>query len=158
MSKSLFLIALLALVSVPAAAQPSTSLALKDTHGRTFRLSDYKGKVVLLNFWATWCLPCRMEIPDLIKWQRQYRDQGLRIIGITYPPQNMSEVRHFIRKLRINYRVALGTKADKALFSPSDTLPMTVVIDRHGVVRALIEGIMYSDEFDQKVKPLLQSP
>jgi thiol-disulfide isomerase/thioredoxin len=158
MSKSLFLIAFLALVSAPVAAQSSISLALKDTHGRTFRLSDYKGKVVLLNFWATWCPPCRTEIPDLIKMQRQYRDQGLRVIGITYPPQNISEVRRFIRKVRMNYRVALGTKSDKALFSSSDTLPMTVVIDRHGVVRALIEGILYSDEFEQKVKPLLQSP
>jgi thiol-disulfide isomerase/thioredoxin len=118
-------------------------------------LSDYKGKVVLINFWATWCPPCRQEIPDLIKIQRQYRNKGLQIVGITYPPEQLSEVRRFARKLRLNYPVAIGTKESKALFTSSETLPVTVVIDREGVVRDVIEGIMYADEFDQKVKPLL---
>jgi len=87
--------------------------------------------------------------------QRQYRGQGLRIIGITYPPERISEVRRFVQKLKVNYRVALGTKTTKALFTGSETLPMTIVIDRRGAVRDVIEGIMYADEFDQKVKPLL---
>lgn len=130
-------------------------LPLRDIKGRSFSLADYKGKVVLLNFWATWCIPCRTEIPDLIKMQRQYRKNGLRIIGITYPPEKLSEVRRFGRALKINYRVAIGTKATKALFTASETLPMTVVVDRQGVVREVIEGIMYSDEFEEKVKPLL---
>jgi hypothetical protein len=89
----------------------------------------------------------------LIKVQEKYRDQGLLIIGITYPPQKVSEVRRFVRKLRMNYLVALGTKA--TTFTTSETLPMTVVIDREGTIRDVIEGVMYSDEFDQKVKPLL---
>jgi len=81
--------------------------------------------------------------------------QSLRIIGITYPPEKISEVRRFVRKLKMNYPVAMGTKATKALFTPSETLPMTVVIDREGSVREVIEGIMYSDEFDRMVRPLL---
>jgi thiol-disulfide isomerase/thioredoxin len=60
-------------------------LRLKDLNGRTVRLSDYRGKVVLINFWATWCPPCRAEMPDLIKLQREHRKDGLQIIGITYP-------------------------------------------------------------------------
>jgi thiol-disulfide isomerase/thioredoxin len=72
-------------------SQQAPTLVLKDIHGRQFSLSDYKGKVVLLNFWATWCPPCRTEIPELITMQRQYRAQGLRIIGITYPPEKISE-------------------------------------------------------------------
>jgi thiol-disulfide isomerase/thioredoxin len=146
----------LALVSVSAQTQPA-KLALKDIHGRSVTLSDYKGSVLLVNFWATWCAPCRTEIPDLIKLQRQYRNQGLRILGITCPPQKLSVVRRFARKLSMNYRIALGTKASKSLFTASETLPFTVVIDRKGIVRDLIEGIMYSDEFDQKVKPFLTS-
>jgi thiol-disulfide isomerase/thioredoxin len=145
----------LAVAARAQSAQQAPPLVLKDTKGRTFNLSDNGGKVVLLNFWATWCPPCRTEIPDLIKMQRQYRAQGLRVIGITYPPERSSEVRRFARKLRMNYRVALGTKAIKALFTSSETLPMTIVIDRKGSVRNVIEGIMYADEFDQKVKPLL---
>ena len=131
------------------------NLTLKDINGRQLRLSDYKGKVVLINFWATWCPPCRTEIPDLVKKQQEYRKQGLEIIGITYPPQKLSQVRRFVRTQRINYRIAIGTKDTKALFSASDTLPMTIVIDREGTVRAVIEGVMYADEFDAKVKPLL---
>jgi thiol-disulfide isomerase/thioredoxin len=156
--KNFILIVLIILFPAAAASQSSSqtaSLVLKDTRGRAFRLSAYKGKVVLVNFWATWCPPCRTEVPDLIKMQKQYRDQGLRVVGITYPPEKMSDVIRFMRKLGVNYRVAIGTKADKALFSASETLPMTVVIDRDGTVRDVVEGILYSDEFDQKVKPLL---
>ena len=148
---------LLLFASVLGSAQSSqpVGLRLKDINGRTLSLADYKGKVLLLNFWATWCIPCRTEIPDLIKLQRQHRNQGLRIVGITYPPESISEVRRFARKLRMNYPIALGTRKTKSQFTPSETLPMTVVIDREGIVREVIEGIMYSDEFDQKVKPLL---
>jgi len=147
------------LFSVSAAAQSSqpTELRIKDIKGSHLSLADYRGKVVLINFWATWCIPCRKEIPDLIKMQKEYRAYGLRVIGITYPPQQISEVRQLIRKLRINYRVALGTKATKTLFTTSDTLPMTIVIDRDGSPREVIEGILFSDEFEEKVKPLLKS-
>src|SRR5437762_8736632 len=153
---SLTVLLVLAFVSASAQTQP-VELALKDIHGRSVSLSDYQGSVLLVNFWATWCAPCRTEIPDLIKLQRQYRNQGLRIIGITYPPEKLSAVRHFARELRVNYRIALGTKASKSRFTSSETLPVTVVIDRKGTVRDLIEGIMYSEEFEQKVKPLLSS-
>lgn len=132
------------------------ALALKDLRGRTLRLSDYKGKVVLLNFWATWCPPCRAEMPDLIKMQRQYRKLGLQVIGITYPPEEIGEVRQFIRKLSINYPIALGTKETKTLFDESETLPLTIVIDRQGNVHERIEGILLPEEFEQKIKPLLQ--
>lgn len=153
------LVALL-LVLAPASAlaqnpQPSPALKLKDIHGRAFYLADYKGKVVLINFWATWCPPCRTEIPELIKWQREYRHYGLQVIGVTYPPQKVAEVRRFTRKMRVNYAVALGTKATKLLFSESETLPMTVVIDRAGNVRDVIEGIIFAEEFYGKIKPLL---
>lgn len=158
--RRIILTAVLLFPTITAVAQPSTaqaSLHLKNISGRQLNLASYKGKVLLINFWATWCIPCRTEIPDLIKAQRQYRNQGLRIIGITYPPERLSEVRRFARRLRVNYPIAMGTKASKAYFSASDTLPMTVVIDAKGNVRDVIEGIMYPDEFDQKVKPLLSA-
>jgi thiol-disulfide isomerase/thioredoxin len=158
--KKITLATLLLLLAVPAwaqSSQPGASLTLKDTRGRRFSLANYKGKVVLLNFWATWCPPCRAEIPDLIKLQKQYRDQGLRIIGVTYPPQKSVEVRRYLRRVRVNYRIATGTKATKALFTRSETLPMTVIIDQGGVVQDVVEGIMYASEFEQKVKPLLAS-
>jgi len=159
--KSLCLVMIVLYLVVTAMAQSAkrpVTLALKDIHGESFSLSDYKGNVVLVNFWATWCVPCRTEIPDLISKQRQYRNQGLRIIGITYPPEKLFNVRRFARRMRMNYRVALGTKASMSVFTSSQTLPVTLVIDRNGIVRDQIEGIMYQDEFDQKVMPLLSTP
>jgi thiol-disulfide isomerase/thioredoxin len=131
------------------------SLRLRDINGRWLSLSDYKGKVVLINFWATWCPPCRAEIPELIKLQNKYRNQGLRIVGVTYPPQARSQVRRFIRKMRINYAIALGRKSTKTQFDQSEILPLTVIINRDGKVHATVQGILYPEEFDEKIKPLL---
>ena len=130
---------------------------LKDIRGRRIRLTDYKGKVVLLNFWATWCPPCRTEIPDLIKLQKEYRNQGLRVIGITYPPQTLLQVRSFVRKIGVNYPIVLGKKPTKESFDKSEVLPITVIIDREGNVRGVVQGILYPEEFEEKIKPLLVS-
>ena len=153
---------LLVLFTVPSSAalgqaQKAPALEFKDLRGRVRRLSDYKGKVVLLNFWATWCPPCRAEMPDLVRMQREYGKRGLQVIGITYPPETAGGVRRFIRRLKVNYPVALGTKETKGLFDQSETLPITIVIDRDGNVRDRIEGILLPEEFEQKIKPLLQS-
>jgi thiol-disulfide isomerase/thioredoxin len=158
MLKRIVLVVLLLTLPVIALGQSGSApaLALKDLRGRTVRIGDYKGKVVLLNFWATWCPPCRAEMPDLIKWQREFRGRGLQVIGITYPPTKRSEVRRFIRSIKVNYPVLLGAIKTKTLFDSAETLPITVVIDREGNVRELIEGILLDEEFEQKVKPLLQ--
>jgi len=133
-------------------------MALKDLRGRTVRLSDYRGKVVLLNFWATWCPPCRAEMPDLVKMQREYKSRGLQIIGVTYPPETPAAVRRFVRRLRVNYPVALGTKETKRLFDEGETLPLTIIIGRDGNVIDRVEGILLPEEFEQKIKPLLGQP
>jgi thiol-disulfide isomerase/thioredoxin len=130
-------------------------LKLRDLDGRTVRLSDYQGKVVLINFWATWCPPCRAEMPDLIKLQREYAKDGLQIIGITYPPEQKARVRRFARRLKVNYPIVLGTRDIKAQFSSDETLPLTVVINRDGKVSEIISGILLPQEFDEKIKPLL---
>lgn len=135
---------------------PPAELTLKDINGREIRLSNYRGKIVLVNFWATWCPPCRAEVPDLIRLQRDYRGKGLQVIGVTYPPQKLAEVRRFVRRAKVNYPVALGTKETKLLFTQSETLPMTIVIGTDGRIRDIIEGIMLAEEFEQKIIPLLK--
>jgi thiol-disulfide isomerase/thioredoxin len=135
---------------------PASQLVLKDIEGRTLRLSDYKGKVVLLNFWATWCAPCRAEMLDLVKWQREYRKHGLQVIGVTYPPEELAEVRKFTKSIKVNYPIALGEKQTKALFDKGEILPITVVIDKMGVVRKIIQGIIFPEEFEQNVRPLFR--
>jgi len=128
---------------------------LKDVKGRTVRLSDYQGKVIMINFWATWCPPCRAEMPELVKLQREHRKEGLQIIGITYPPEKKSRVLRFAKSLKVNYPIALGTRELKSRYSSEETLPLTVVIDRDGKVKDIISGILLREEFDEKIKPLL---
>ena len=142
-------IAVLLFVPMIGAAQDSrpAQLKLKDIQGRYIRLSDYRGKVVLINFWATWCPPCRTEIPYLIKLQRNHRSRGLQVIGITYPPQKLAQVRRFVRRTNVNYPVGLGTEKTMALFTTSQTLPITVVIGTDGRIRDIIEGILVPEEF-----------
>jgi thiol-disulfide isomerase/thioredoxin len=136
--------------------RPAPKLELRDVEGRVLRLSDYEGKVVLLNFWATWCAPCRAEMPDLVKWQLEYKSQGLQVIGVTYPPEELTEVREFIKSIKVNYPVVLGKEQTKAMFDKGETLPVTVVIDKKGMVREVIQGIIFPEEFEQKVRPLLR--
>jgi thiol-disulfide isomerase/thioredoxin len=150
---------LLLFVTPPVAlgqAEKAPALELKDLRGRTVRLSDYKGKVVLVNFWATWCPPCRAEVPDLVRWQREYKDRGLQVVGVTYPPTNLTGVRRFVRRFKVNYPVLLGARDTKELFIEGETLPVTVVVDREGNVRERIEGILLPEEFEEKIKPLLR--
>lgn len=128
---------------------------LRDINGRIVRLSKYQGKVVLINFWATWCPPCRAEMPDLVRLQREHGKDGLQIIGITYPPEQKARVRRFAKSLKVNYPIILGTHKLKARFSSDETLPLTVVINRDGKVSEIISGILLREEFDEKIKPLL---
>ena len=98
---------------------------------------------------------CRKEVPDLVKLQRDYGSRGLQVIGVTYPPQTLAEVRRFVSQAKMNYPVALGTKETKSLFTDSETLPITIVIGTDGRIRDIIEGILLPEEFEQKIKPLL---
>jgi thiol-disulfide isomerase/thioredoxin len=149
------IIILCASAGVPGQETSAPQFALKDLNGSTVRLRAYRGKVVLINFWATWCPPCRAEMPDLVRLQREHAKQGLQIIGITYPPEDETEVRRFARSLKVNYPIILGTRQIKARFSSDENLPLTVVIDRDGKVSDIISGILLRQEFDEKIKPLL---
>lgn len=157
-NKIIFLAALFLFAPTVILGQDSrpAELTLKDIKGRYVRLRDYRGKVVLINFWATWCPPCRAEIPDLIRLQREYRSRGLQVIGVTYPPQKLATVRRFVRRAKVNYPVALGTKETKSIFTSTETLPVTIVIGTDGRVRDIIEGILLPEEFEQKIQPLLK--
>ena len=152
----------LALVCLPADARAQDARApdftLRDLRGRAVRLRDFRGRVVLLNFWATWCPPCRAEVPELVRWQREHGAAGLQVVGVTQPPAGRAAVRRFARRARIKYPILFGNRETRTLFDAGETLPVTVVIDREGNLSALIEGIILPEEFEQKVRPLLRPP
>src|SRR5947209_9173469 len=149
---TLSLLLLLSPVAATAQGTKAPALALRDLRGRTVRVGDYKGKVVLLNFWATWCPPCRAEMPDLVKWQRQYRSGGLQVIGVTYPPARRAEVRKFTRRIRIKYPVVFGAKETKALFDSGEASPRSLNIDRGGTVGDAIQATTPPDELEEQVE------
>jgi thiol-disulfide isomerase/thioredoxin len=147
----------LALQPGPARQEPSApSLALRDLGGRTVRLESFKGKVVLLNFWATWCPPCRAEVPDLVALQKQYGDKGLQVVGVTAPPYTRAEILKFVTSAKVNYPILRGTKGLAARVGGTDVLPVTLVLDRDGSVRTRIEGILTPEEVDEQILPLLR--
>jgi len=127
----------------------------RDTEGRAVRLEGLRGRVVLLNFWATWCPPCRAEIPELVRLQREH-GAALQVIGVTHPPERRSRVRRLARELRVNYPLVIGTRRTARAFGVGGTLPATVVIDREGRVREVIVGVIQPEEFEEKVRPLLR--
>jgi thiol-disulfide isomerase/thioredoxin len=130
--------------------------ALKSLSNRTVRLNDYRGKVVLINFWATWCAPCRAETPELVRWQKQYQDKGLQIIGVTYPPYKPATVSRFAKNSKINYPVVFDNHKIAGLYSVGEILPVTIIVDRQGMIVGRILGILEPEEFEEKIKPLLE--
>jgi len=151
----LLLLGALSIRAQIAVGDQAPALGLTNTKGVKVNISDFKGKVVLINFWATWCPPCRAEIPTLVKWQSQYKDKGLQIVGITVPPTNRPQVLSFISRNKMRYPVLFGTTKTRSLFTSSSAMPFSVVLDPDGKVVAFIEGIVYEDEFNDKVLELL---
>jgi thiol-disulfide isomerase/thioredoxin len=137
-------------------SEKAPDFALRSLRNKSVRVSQYKGKVVLLNFWASWCAPCKAEMPEMVKWQTQYKKQGLEIIGITYPPYKTGTVRQLVKKLKINYPIVLANRKLAQSYGVGEILPVTIVLDRQGNIVDRILGILDAEEFEQKVKPLLK--
>lgn len=124
----------------PAQGLSAPDFTLKQLDGTPLRLSDYKGKVILLDFWATWCAPCRDEIPRFIAWQAKYGNQGLQVIGVSMD-DDIDPVQKFSREFRMNYPVALGTQEVAASYGGILGLPVNIVIGRDGKIVAKHLGL-----------------
>ena len=122
------------------------------------KLSSLKGKVVLLDFWATWCGPCKIEIPWFIEFERTYKDKGFAVIGVAMDDEGWSVVKPFIADMAINYRILQGDEATGELYGGIEALPTTFLIGRDGKIAASHVGLTGKDEFEDGIKKLMGAP
>jgi peroxiredoxin len=147
--------------SVQTGVKPSTErkaapdFSLSDASGKAVKLSDFKGKVVLLNFWATWCGGCKVEIPEFIEFQNKYEDSGLQVIGVSTDKDGWKVVKPFVAEKKINYTVLLGDDEICKLYSV-EGMPVTLLIDREGRIAASHEGVVEKGAGESEIKMLLQ--
>src|ERR1700693_2306168 len=127
---------------------------LKDADGKTVRLSDYKGKAVLVDFWATWCGPCKIEIPWFIDFERKYKDQGFSVIGVSMDEEGWPVIKPFVTEVAINYRILLGSDATAQMCGGVDARPTAFLIDRDGRIAATHVGLAGKDDFEDGIKKL----
>jgi cytochrome c biogenesis protein CcmG/thiol:disulfide interchange protein DsbE len=138
--------------------QTAPDFALKDGDGKTVRLSDYRGKVVLLDFWATWCGPCKTEIPWFIEFERKYKDRGFAVLGVSMDDDGWDVVKPFLKRIGVNYRVVMGNEQTGDLYGGIEALPTAFLIDRQGRVAIEHVGLSSRREFEDGIEKLLEAP
>ena len=132
--------------------------ALKDADGKTVHLSDYKGKVLLLDFWATWCGPCKIEIPWFMDFERKLKDQGFAVLGVSMDDDGWDTVKPFVNEIGINYRIVMGNDSTADKFGGIEALPTTFLIDREGKIAAVHVGLASKSDIENGIEELLQTP
>lgn len=142
-----------------ATADPSAPMApawtLKDVEGNEVTSAQFKGKVVVLDFWATWCPPCRREIPGYIALQKKYGDQGLAIIGVSLDQAGPSVVKKFAAENKMNYTLVMGDDKIVAAFGGVEGIPTTFLIDRDGRIRDRKVGAEETATYEKKIAGVL---
>ncbi|MGD9899881.1 MAG: redoxin domain-containing protein [Calditrichaceae bacterium] len=131
------------------------AFTLKDLNGNDLKLSDYSGKVVFVNFWATWCPPCRAEIPAFIELVDKYGKDGFEVIGIGVDPRDFSKVPGFVEQYNINYPVVYGTGEVVTAYGGIESIPTTFVVNRQGRVVEKIVGSRPKSAFESIITALL---
>lgn len=132
---------------------PDFELASLD--GKKVKLSDYRGKAVVLNFWATWCGPCKIEMPWLVALQNQYRAQGLEIIGVSMDDTGKDGVEKFAQQMGLNYTVLMGKDSVGEAYGGVQGLPTTFYIGRDGKVLDTVSGLISKSEIEDNIKKAL---
>ena len=138
----------------PVERKMAPEFALKDASGATIRLSDLRGKVVLVNFWATWCAPCGIEIPWFIEFQKTYQPRGLDVVGVSLDEEGWDAIRPYAEQRKVNYRLAAGNDSVAQLYG-ADSLPATFIIDRSGRIASIHVGLCSKSEYESVIQTVL---
>src|SRR3954454_18066823 len=120
----------------------AANFSLADVNGAQVTLADYRGKVVLLNFWATWCGPCEIEIPWFVEFEQKYKYRDFAVLGVSFDDDGWKSVRPFVAAHKINYRVMIGSEKMSQLYGGIDSLPTSFILDRKGRIAARHIGLV----------------
>ncbi len=142
------------LLSVPTVAKSVSDFSLNTLNKGSFSLKDYKGKVLVVNFFATWCPPCNAEIPHFVSLQKQYGTKGLVILGVSEDDEP-APLSPFISKFHIQYPVGMATPTMAKVFGRFSSIPTTFIIDKTGHITETVKGYASKEEWEAKIKPLL---
>jgi cytochrome c biogenesis protein CcmG/thiol:disulfide interchange protein DsbE len=137
--------------------KPAPDFALQTLDGQTLKLSDLRGKAVVLNFWATWCSPCKAEMPWFVDFQKQYASDGLQIVGVAMDDSAKEDIEKFAKQMGVNYPVVLGKESLADQYGGVEFLPTTFYIDRSGNIQERVFGIVDRKEAESSVKKALAS-
>ncbi len=143
-----------AVMETPGDGKLAPDFALTTTDGKTVRLSDFRGKVVVLDFWATWCPPCKAEIPDFIKLYSQYKGDGFQMLGVSLDRGGVDVVKPFMKDYGINYPIMMGDDQVVSAYGGISGIPTTFVIDKQGNIRASFIGYRPASVFEQLIQQL----
>lgn len=146
--------------SRPSKGSPAPDFRLMDMHGKAVSLSDFQGKVVLLNFWATWCGPCRIEMPAMEALYRSMQSKGLEIVAVSVDQQGTAVTRPFQEAMGLSFPILHDQDYEVGLTYGARTLPMTFAIDRKGIIRQVVFGSRdwNSPEARRGIAEVLQEP
>lgn len=136
-------------------ALPAPGWELQGLDGKTVNSTDFKGRVIVLDFWATWCQPCQAEISGFIELQKKYQAQGLAVVGISVDQAGSGIVKSFVQKDGINYPVVLADSKVVAAYGGIEAIPTTFIIDRAGRIVKQHLGFTGKEEFEKEIKALL---
>ena len=134
---------------------PAPAWELKDVEGKVVASTNYAGKVVLVTFWATWCPPCKLEVPGLVNLQKKYEQSGFTVLGISLDEGGAGVVKPFLKDFGINYPVVLGDEKITGDFGGVEAIPKSFVIDRQGTVVAGFLGLTSEADLEKSIEPLL---
>jgi thiol-disulfide isomerase/thioredoxin len=135
--------------------QTAPDLSLLDLNGKRVKLSDYRGKTVLLDFWATWCGPCKIEEPWLVEFQRTYGQRKFSVVGVAMDEENSQVVKRYVDERRLNFPVLLGDDSVFKLYKHLDGWPTTLLIDRTGKIISTHVGVGSKREFEKEIEKAL---